>query len=63
MYNQRLKTLQKSLKNSVLIKKKENLFYLTGRPLGLHAEDFLLVTKKQTVAFGTGLEKITWTKK
>ncbi len=63
MYNQRLKTLQKSLKNPVLIKKKENLLYLTGRPLGLHAEDFLLVTKKQTVAFGSGLEKITWSKR
>lgn len=63
MHKKRLNNLQKSLQNPILIKKKENLYYLTGRPLGLHAEGFLLVTKKQAVGFGTGLEKINWVKK
>ncbi len=33
---------------------------MTGRPLGQHAEEYLLVTKTQAVAFGSGLEKIDW---
>ncbi|MBL8030155.1 MAG: M24 family metallopeptidase [Candidatus Doudnabacteria bacterium] len=63
MYSNRLKNLQKSLSNPILIKKKESLFYLTGRPLALQGDDFLLVTKNNIVAFGGGLEKITWVKK
>lgn len=72
MLKNKLKQLQTNLKNPILIKKKENLFYLTGRNLNKHADEFLLVTPKNTnkkrmnteaVAFGYGLEKIDWSKK
>jgi Xaa-Pro aminopeptidase len=52
-----------NLKNPLLVKKRENLFYLTGRDLNNHAEEFLLITPKNSVAFGYGLEKIEWFKK
>lgn len=71
---QRLKQLQSSLQNPILIKKKENLYYLTGRSLDYKAEEYLLVNPKRmntnrkrmntdVVAFGGGLEKIDWVKK
>ena len=63
MNTDRIKKLQKSLKHPILIKKKENLFYLTGEVFDHRADEYLLVTKKTTVAFGSGLEKITWAKK
>ena len=73
----RIHKLQESLKNPILIKKKENLFYLTGRSFDYRAEEYLLVkpaklintnkrrinTKADVVAFGSGLENITWVKK
>lgn len=57
---QNLESLKMQIKNPVLIKKKENLFYLTGRSLENKAEEFLLITPKKSVAFGYGLEKIDW---
>ena len=63
MDHNRLKQLQFSLKTPVLIKKKENLFYLTGRSFDYRAEEYLLVTKKDIVGFGSGLERIDWVKK
>jgi Xaa-Pro aminopeptidase len=63
MDNSRLKNLQKSLQNPILIKKKENLFYLTGRSFDYRAEEYLLVTKKDLVGFGSGLESMDWIKK
>ena len=59
----RFKKIQTGLKRPLLIKKKENLFYLTGRSLNLTAEEYLLLTKNQAIGFGGGLEKITWVKK
>ena len=61
--NTRLRTLQSSLARPILIKKKENLFYLTGRSFDYRAEEYLLVTKKDVVGFGSGLEQIDWVKK
>lgn len=43
MNNNRLKNIRGAIKNPILIKKKENLFYLTGRSFNNHAEEFLLV--------------------
>lgn len=65
MNNLRLKKIQTGLKRPLLIKKKENLFYLTGRSLNLSAEEYLLLRPAgaEPVAFGGGLEKITWVKK
>ncbi len=63
MHSNRIKLLQKKLSDPILIKKKENLFYLTGRSFDYRAEEYLLVTKKQVVGFGSGLEKIDWVKK
>jgi Xaa-Pro aminopeptidase len=73
MSNLRLKKLQASLENPILIKKKENLFYLTGRSFDYRAEEYLLVkpinTEKKrkntdlVVGFGSGLESIDWVKK
>jgi Xaa-Pro aminopeptidase len=59
----RIKILQRSLRTPVLIKKKENLFYLTGRSFDYRAEEYLLVTKSHVVGFGSGLENIDWVKK
>ncbi len=59
----RLKNLQTSLKNPILIKKKENLFYLTGRSFDYRAEEYLLITMKNIVGFGSGLENMDWIKK
>ncbi len=63
MASKRIAELQSKIINPILIKKKENLFYLTGRSFNNHAEEFLLITKNNLVGFGGGLEKITWVKK
>ena len=63
MKNSILKKLQISLKHPLLIKKKENLFYLTGRSFNNSADEYLLVTKREAVGFGSGLEHIGWIKK
>ena len=74
MRNSRIKFLQGSLNNPILIKKKENLFYLTGRSFDYRAEEYLLVKPKPintnqrrintgVVGFGSGLEQITWAKR
>ena len=67
MHSQRLKKLQASLKDPILIKKKENLLYLLGRSF-MHG--YLLVkpvirtntdrerTKTEVVFLGDGLEKV-----
>ena len=62
MNNFRLQKLQQQIKHPVLIKKKENLLYLTGSSFS-QAEGLLLVTKKDVVFFGSGLEKIEGVKK
>ncbi len=59
----RFKKIQTGLKRPLLIKKKENLFYLMGRSLNLASDEYLLLTKNQAIGFGGGLEKITWVKK
>ena len=59
----KLRQFQNSLKHPVLIKKKENLYYLTGHSFDYRSEEYLLVTKNNAVAFGSGLEKIDWLKK
>src|SRR4051812_19780903 len=63
MNTKRLKKVQSILKVPLLVKKKENLFYLTGYSFNNHAEEYLLITKNNAVAFGSGLEKIEWCKK
>ncbi len=60
---ERLAKLKEQLTNPILIKKKENLLYLTGRSFDCRAEEYLLVTKKNVVGFGSGLEKMDWVKK
>src|SRR5688572_29588807 len=51
---QRLKQLQKHLDRPLLVSKKENLLYLTGRSF---IDGYLLVQpKKQPVYLGNGLE-------
>jgi len=59
----RLKKIQRSLIHPILIKKKENLRYLTGQVFDHRAEEYLLITKNNVVAFGSGLEQIDWVKK
>jgi Xaa-Pro aminopeptidase len=59
----RIKSLQSEIKNPILVKKKENLYYLTGRSFDYRAEEYLLVKKNVVIAFGSGLEKIDWAKK
>ncbi len=54
MANRHLKALQNSLARPLLVSKKENLLYLTGRSF---IDGYLLVTKKQAVFLGNGLEK------
>lgn len=63
MHTSRIKKLQGLLTSPILIKKKENLFYLTGRSFDIRAEEYLLVTKKHVVGFGSGLEAINWIEK
>jgi Xaa-Pro aminopeptidase len=74
MDKHRLKKLQASLKNPILIKKHENLYYLTGHIFDAHAQEYLLVRptrmntdkkriKTDVVGFSSGLEKIDWVKK
>jgi Xaa-Pro aminopeptidase len=60
---QRLKKVQSSLKDSILIKKKENLLYLTGIVFDAHSQEYLLVKKNEVVGFASGLEKMDWAKK
>ncbi len=72
----RIKKLQQEIKEPILIKKKENLYYLTGRSLDYKADEYLLISPltpalsrqgrgrtPSVVAFGGGLEKIDWVKK
>ena len=72
----RIKKLQQEIKEPILIKKKENLYYLTGRSLDYKADEYLLINPltptlsrkgrgrvASVVAFGGGLEKIDWVKK
>src|SRR3989344_755585 len=74
MHLKRVKELQLAIGNPILIKKKENLFYLTGRSFDYRAEEYLLVNPKlintnkkrintDVVGFGSGLEQIDWVKK
>lgn len=75
MNKERLEKLQAQLKNAILIKKKENLFYLTGHNFDHRAEEYLLVNPKRInkekgklmhtdfVGFGSGLEHINWIQK
>ena len=74
MNTSRLKKLQSAISNPVLIKKKENLRYLTGQVFENRAEEYLLVLPLTptlsrrgrgsfAIAFGSGLEKIDWLKK
>src|SRR5438132_10186479 len=49
----RVKKLRNYLRNPLLVTKKENLLYLTGRSF---IAGYLLVTKKDVVFFGDGLE-------
>ncbi|MBI3232097.1 MAG: M24 family metallopeptidase [Candidatus Doudnabacteria bacterium] len=63
MKENRVRVLQSILQKPILIKKKENLFYLTGRSFDYRAEEYLLVTKRDVVGFGSGLEQITWVQK
>lgn len=51
----RIKNIQSEIKHPILIKKKENLFYLTGRSF-MHG--YLLVKKDKTIFLGDGLERI-----
>jgi Xaa-Pro aminopeptidase len=71
MFNLRLQQLQSRIVKPILIKKKENLFYLTGRSFDLRAEEYLLVKPINTdqarrntdvVGFGSGLEQMDWIK-
>ncbi|MBI5529975.1 MAG: M24 family metallopeptidase [Candidatus Doudnabacteria bacterium] len=73
MNTSRLKILQAKIQNPILIKKKENLFYLTGRSFDIRAEEYLLVsprrknadkgrTNTDVVGFGSGLEAMHWIK-
>lgn len=61
--NNKIQELANKIKYPVLIKKKENLHYLTGRDFERGADEYLLITKNRAVGFGSGLEKITWVKK
>ena len=60
MNRERIKKLQRTIKPPILIKKQENLFYLTGQWF-MHG--YLLVAKKGVVFFGDGLEKVEGIKK
>lgn len=55
----RIPKFQKLIEKPILIKKKENIFYLTGQ---MFISGFLLVTPKSAVFFGDGLEKVTGVK-
>jgi Xaa-Pro aminopeptidase len=75
MISFRLKQLQKQIENPILIKKKENLFYLTGRAFDVLDEEYLLVLpltpalsrkgrgRDLVVGFGSGLGALSWVKK
>ncbi len=56
----RLKKLQTLLDHPLLVKKKENLLYLTGRSF---MNGYLLVKKGDVAFFGDGLEKVEGIKK
>ncbi len=55
MNKKRIRQLQSSIVQPLLIKKKENLFYLTGQ---WFMQGFLLVKKNDVIFFGDGLEKV-----
>jgi len=59
MNKDRIKKLQSMIEAPLLVKKKENLYYLTGR---FFMHGYLLVTKKDVIFFGDGLEKSGFTK-
>jgi Xaa-Pro aminopeptidase len=63
MNNARLTNLKKKIKATILIKKKENLLYLTGQVFDNHSQEYLLVKKNGAVGFASGLEKMDWAKK
>src|SRR3989344_4235326 len=75
MTSHRIYRLQSEIKNPILIKKKENLLYLTGHVFDYRAEEYLLIKPSPrpspkgrggqdlVVGFGSGLEKITWAKR
>ena len=56
MASQRIKKLKRNLKNPVLIRNSQDLFYLTGHYLV--DGGFLFISKNQVVLFGCFLEKI-----
>ena len=60
MNKNRIKQLQSAISQPLFIKKKENLFYLTGQRF---MQGFLLVRKNHVVFFGDGLEKVEGIKK
>jgi Xaa-Pro aminopeptidase len=63
MFKARIKKLQGSIKSPILIKKKENLLYLTGCSFDYRSQEYLLVKKNAVVGFGSGLEKMDWAKR
>jgi Xaa-Pro aminopeptidase len=62
MNQTRIKKLQKSIVNPLLIKKKENLQYLIGVSFE-NIDGYLLIKKDDLVFFGSGLEKVESVKK
>lgn len=62
MKSARMHKLQQSLVRPLLVKKKENLLYLTGRSF-IGIEGWLLVKKTGNIFFGTGLEAVKGTEK
>ncbi len=75
MQSDLIQILKKRLKHPILIKKKENLLYLTGRSFDYRAEEYLLILPltptlshkgrggDSVIGFGSGLEQIDWVKK
>ncbi len=53
----RIERIQSSIGHPVLLKKKENLLYLTGAFFDEHNRAFLLVKKDRVVLFTSGLER------
>ncbi len=68
-----MRQLQQEIKYPILVKKKENLAYLTGEVFDLRTQEYLLVKPLKyadkrgsytgVVGFGSGLEKISWAPK
>ena len=55
MNKKRLEILRSHLQHPLLIKKRENLLYLTGRSF---MNGYLLVKKNDVIFFGDGLERV-----